>query len=84
MFQAGEKRQSLSIVERSSVDLEAVRFWQGGENAENEKEARSISDREMSRVLFKKKAHNLPATRGTWLEMGNVELDFFINNIAEN
>lgn len=59
MLHAGEKRTVTICGGASCVNSEAFKFWQGRENAKNEKEAHSRSKREASSVLFKKKAYFL-------------------------
>lgn len=59
--------------------LEAFAFWQGSENAENEKDAPSRSNQEAASVLFITK---LFGTRRPGLEMGSIELEFFISSLA--
>lgn len=61
-----EPRQSRSIGDRSRVDSETVRFWQGGGNAENEKEACCMSDKEASGVWFKRLAFSWELGEGDW------------------
>lgn len=60
--------------------LEAFAFWQGSENAENEKEAPSSSNQEAASVLFIMNASFLFGTRRPGLEMGSIELAFFISS----